>query len=244
MSKFIIVVKEPGVFSDEIKHKGISDIESLIDVVTDDYTLNKKAEESYKEMLNDCFGVIKIGNLEYPVGDNFKGIDRIAYREMYYDYIDSEVRALKYKVERSDKIVQEYKFLGSDISITDVEKMKGETWILGVHKNDIDRCTHTEIFESINDLMEFLQVSEIIPLEKAFNDMLNAKYGCIKIDYAEYFASEILYEVDISEYNNRFDAWISDIIQSNILDVCDEYTTVVIPQCEIYAVYKIRSEKA
>lgn len=46
-------------------------------------------EESYKEMLDECYGVVKIGYGEYWASDVLKNCDPIAYRIGLLGYTDS-----------------------------------------------------------------------------------------------------------------------------------------------------------
>lgn len=46
-------------------------------------------EESYKEMLDECYGVVKIGDSEFWASDILRELDPIAYSIGLTDYTDS-----------------------------------------------------------------------------------------------------------------------------------------------------------
>ena len=48
------------------------------------------AHEQFNEMLNECYDVIKFGEMTYMPADVLKACDPIAYRCMFNDYADSE----------------------------------------------------------------------------------------------------------------------------------------------------------
>ena len=48
------------------------------------------AHERFDEMLNECYDVIKFGEMTYMPADVLKECDPIAYRCMFNDYADSE----------------------------------------------------------------------------------------------------------------------------------------------------------
>lgn len=47
-------------------------------------------ETMYREMLDECFPMVKIGNLEYYPSKVLECVDPIAYRCGFTDYLDAE----------------------------------------------------------------------------------------------------------------------------------------------------------
>ena len=242
MSKFIVAVKNYGVMSDEIKIVGLKEIEDLIDVIIDDSSLNQQAEEWFKDMLDQTTDPMKIGDVEYLASTHLKEIDGIMYNELYNDYIDSEIVDLEYEINHMDGNIFDVQPLGISMKIIHVEGYKKEPWLFGIRSEDYDRCTCEHVFSDVYDLMDYLVEVENDSTEYAFNEMLNEKYGWIKIDDLEYHASQILDEVDNHEYTVKMYDWLNDTIRQNIIDIAEGIHYVIIPHCEKYAVFKVRSE--
>lgn len=54
-----------------------------------DFYSDRDLQKMYEEMLNDCFGTVKLGGYEYEHADAFKSTDPTAYRIGFADYISS-----------------------------------------------------------------------------------------------------------------------------------------------------------
>ena len=242
MSKFIVAVKNYGVMSDEVKIVGLNEIEDLIDVIIDDSSLNQQAEEWFKDMLDQTTDPMIIGDVEYLASTHLKTIDGIMYDHMYTDYITGEIEELEYEINHMDGNVFDVQPLGISMKIIHVEGYKKEPWLFGIRSEDYDRCTFDYVFDDISALREYLIDDEYYSTTYAFNEMLNEKYGWIKIDDLEYHASQILDEVDNHEYIIKMYDWLNDTIRRNVIDIAEGIHYVIIPHCEKYAVFKVRSE--
>lgn len=70
----------------ELLKKEISDIEKEIQSFD---VSEHVSEESYDEMLDDCYGEIEICGMSYMASDALKSVDPIAYRCGFHDYANS-----------------------------------------------------------------------------------------------------------------------------------------------------------
>ena len=57
--------------------------------MSDTFTTMSEAIEAYDDMLNEVYGVLSVGGLEYDHAEAFKTLDPIAYRVGFDDYMDS-----------------------------------------------------------------------------------------------------------------------------------------------------------
>lgn len=56
----------------------------IYDIVDSEYS-----EDDYEELLNECYGTVKIGSLEYEAGRVLREVDPIAFRVGMSDETDS-----------------------------------------------------------------------------------------------------------------------------------------------------------
>lgn len=68
----------------------------------EDAIRNEGQEDSYDEMLNDCYGTIKIGECEYDASYVLYNVDRVAYDIGYNDYINSIYEDMIYEFENDE----------------------------------------------------------------------------------------------------------------------------------------------
>jgi len=67
----------------------------------------REMEDRYRDMLNDCYDEVRIGDLTYMPSDVLEHVDPIAFRCGLVDYIDAE------GFDETDEIpdTDEYKYL-------------------------------------------------------------------------------------------------------------------------------------
>lgn len=242
MSTFVIAVEKRGMMASEIRYFGVREICELNDIITDDVDYYSTAEAYFEELLNDA-EPIKIGSLEYyQLGKVFNTIDPIAFRESLLDYIDGGISDLEYEQQQSDGAVFETFFMDLSIKILDKERVESGGWIYGLTADDLSRCTDNHIHENFSELLDYLNTEELAALMRAFGEYLDDNFGGIKIGENYYFASQILYEMDISDYDRMLDDWLIKEAKSAVIDITDGVASIVIPFCEKNVLYKIREE--
>lgn len=245
MSNFVIAVEYNGWLGSEIRYFGVEDICELNDIITDDVGYNDMTESYYEALLNDS-DPIKIGIHEYyRLGHVFRDIDPIAFNEAYLDYVNNEVEELEYEHDNSDMAIYESELMDLHITIIDKERVRAGGWIYGLKAEDFDRCTDNYIhyiYENFSELLDYLYTEEMEALMKAFGEHLDNSYTGIKIGENYFFASQILSEMDESEYNRMLDEWIITEAKEAVIDITGDVATIVIPFCAKYAVFKIRTE--
>jgi hypothetical protein len=52
--------------------------------------LESDLEERFMDMLNDCYGKVKVGGYDWDHGEAFKRLDQVAFHQELLSYIDSE----------------------------------------------------------------------------------------------------------------------------------------------------------
>lgn len=241
MSNFVIAVEPSGWSGSEIQYFGVEDIGELNDIITDDAGYNYKTESYYEGLLDDS-DPIKIGTCEYySLGHVLRDIDPIAFNEAYLEYVNGEVEELEYEHGNSDMAIYKSVLMDLHITIIDKERVRAGGWIYGLKAEDFDRCTDNQIHENFSELLDYLYTEEMEALMKAFGEHLDNSYEGIKIGENYFFASQILSEMDESEYNRMLDEWIITEAKDAVIDITGDVATIVIPFCAKYAVFKIRT---
>ena len=56
-------------------------------------------EDEYEEFLNEVYGTVKIGSLEYPSGTVLKQLDEIAFNCGLSDYNDNKITEIEEEID-------------------------------------------------------------------------------------------------------------------------------------------------
>ncbi len=95
-------------------------------------------ENSYDEMLDDCYDVIKIGDLTFTASQVLYNCDKTAYDIGYDEYIDSIVEDYKYELDSNEYLkIGSYEFYYKDENDEDDKIITNENeWYDVVDKNE------------------------------------------------------------------------------------------------------------
>ena len=95
-------------------------------------------ENSYDEMLDECYDVIKIGNITFLPSQVLKQCDEVAYNIGYSEYIDGIVEDYKYELDSNEYLkIGSYEFYYKDEN-DDEEKIEtsDDEWYDVVDKDE------------------------------------------------------------------------------------------------------------
>lgn len=89
-------------------------------------------ESQFDEMLDDVYGVVKIGGYEYDTSRALKEVDPVAYRQGYLEYVDSECSEVLRELEMAWDLWWPGEYG------TDGQKLERDRWIAGELGHDVD----------------------------------------------------------------------------------------------------------
>lgn len=95
-------------------------------------------ENSYDDMLDECYDVIKIGNITFLPSQVLKECDEVAYNIGYSEYIDGIVEDYKYELDSNEYLkIGSYEFYYKDEN-DDEEKIEtsDDEWYDVVDKDE------------------------------------------------------------------------------------------------------------
>ena len=90
-----------------------------------EYIAENMGEDVYDDMLDDCYGPVRIGGLEYSPAMVLYRVDPIAYRCGMNDYYDSLQSDMIYEIERMDDM-DEQDFYGFSVSVEWIDDEEDE----------------------------------------------------------------------------------------------------------------------
>ena len=103
------------------------EFDSIDDVIEEVLNLEEHhLKEQFDEMLNDIYGMVKLGGYEYDHAIAWERTDEIAYRQGFLSYVNSAIwRSLKEEIERMEP-GEELEFYGVTITCKEGEEEEEE----------------------------------------------------------------------------------------------------------------------
>lgn len=243
MSKLIVALNPWSELHGKAQVFTVDSLTDLSDIVHQDVILHKGATDELTDMLNDGEAPFVIGGVEYQAGNVVKEIDPILFNEMLLQHIDNRLEDLTYEFENWAKPNQAHvtSVFCHDVTITDVKNKKSGEWIHGIHHSQFEDLMYPEIL-TISELHEHIITEELSGFDRAFRDYLDEKYGWVEIFGGVYYASQILSEMDESDYNQYSGQWLEEFIKEQTIRGVDDVDIVTIPFVEKYAVFRVKRE--
>jgi hypothetical protein len=80
---------------ERLKRIPLDQLEKVLEAAT--VYSEREMKEQYDEMLDDCYGVVKIGTYEYETSTTMKNVDPTAYNCGFNNYVDEREDILEFE---------------------------------------------------------------------------------------------------------------------------------------------------